>query len=120
MKSKETFIRKYGVDHPMKLDKFKYKGQYKSYTTKVKNGVIIPNDKLTEWELYRRKVRKLTERNRETLLNNWNGFDYYENNYIKDNFIYDHTDPRYPTLDHKISIMYGFKNNISAEIISYF
>lgn len=50
---------------------------------------------------------------------NWNGLDYYDNEYIKDNYsLYDRNDENYPNIDHKISVIFGFKNNISAEEIS--
>jgi hypothetical protein len=60
----------------------------------------------------------LTERNRKFLLEKWDGIDYYDGEYIKDNFNLSHTDPLFPTLDHKISIIYGFKNDIPLEDIS--
>ena len=50
---------------------------------------MISDDDLSEWLLYRRFVRRLTERNRN-----------------------------FPTVDHKISIVYGFKNNTPPEEIS--
>ncbi len=37
--------------------------------------------------------------------------------YIKDNFDLDHNDPKYPTVDHKISISYGFNNKIDPNQI---
>ena len=38
--------------------------------------------------------------------------------YIKNNFMLDKNDPSYPTIDHKISIFFGFINKISVEEIS--
>jgi len=105
-------------DHPMKIEETKNIILEKGRNTKIKNGFIVPDEKLSDWNLYRRNVRKLTERNRKTLLKNWNGFDFYDNEYIKDNFSLKHIDKNYPTLDHKISIFFGFKNNISPEDIS--
>lgn len=46
------------------------------------------------------------------------GIDYYDGEYIKDNFKYESRSPNYPTIDHKISIRYGYDNNISVDEIS--
>ena len=40
------------------------------------------------------------------------------NQYIRDNFNLHSNSNDYPTIDHKISCLYGFKNNISIDIIS--
>jgi len=69
---------------------------------------------------YRNEVRKLTRRNKKELFKNWNGLDYYDGENIKDNFNLPHIDKNYPTIDHKISIYYGYKNGITPEIISSF
>ena len=50
--------------------------------------------------------------------NKWNGYDYYDNEYIKENYKLNYNDNNYPTIDHKISIYYGFSNNIEPYIIS--
>ncbi len=115
-KTEKTFFEKYG-GHPMKTE-VKFKGSDKSKNTKIKNGYVIPDDKLDDWNLYRRNVRKITERNRDNLLDNWDGIDYYDGEYIKDNFNLIHTHVNYPTLDHKISIIYGFKNDIDPNEIA--
>jgi hypothetical protein len=60
----------------------------------------------------------LTHKNKKIIYANWNGFDYYDGEYIKNNFKYDSRSSNYPTVDHKISIRYGYDNNISAEEIS--
>jgi len=116
-KSKNTIIERYGV-HYMKLDEFKFKGTDKSKDTKIKNGFVISDENISEWEKYRRDVRKLTERNRVELFKIWDGYDYYDSEYIKDNFNFKHTHQMYPTLDHKISIIHGFKNGLKIEEIS--
>jgi len=118
IKRKETCIEKYGVNHPMKLDHFKYGVAKKTVISRKTKGDYIKDEDLTNWNLYRRNVRKLTERNRQELLDTWCGLDYYDNEYIKDNFKYKHTDLLFPSLDHKISIIYGFINNVSPEEIA--
>jgi hypothetical protein len=45
---------------------------------------------------------------KKDLLENWDGYDYYDGEYIKDNFCLYSNDKNYPTMDHKISCYYGF------------
>lgn len=78
----------------------------------------IKNEKLTEYQEYRRLVDNLTNRNKKELYENWDGYDYYDNEYIRDNFELNSGDKNYPTIDHKKSVIYGFDNNISPEEIS--
>ena len=63
-------------------------------------------------------VIRLSHKNKKILLKNWDGYDYYDGEYIKDNFNLPYHHKNYPTIDHKTSIFEGFKNNISAENIS--
>ena len=116
-KTLKTLNERYG-GHQSKVKDIMYKITSKGKVTKIKKGYMIPDDKLNDWELYRRNVRRITERNRSCLLETWDGLDYYDNEYIKDNFNLKHTDINYPTLDHKISIIYGFKNNIEPNKIA--
>ena len=73
---------------------------------------------LTEYELYRRQVDNISDRLKIELLKTWNGYDYYDNEYIKNNFNLHHLDPKYPTIDHKASVKYGYLNHIDEEIIA--
>jgi hypothetical protein len=57
-------------------------------------------------------------KNKKELIEKWNGYNYYTNEYILENFNLDSNDKNYPTIDHKNSVRYGFDNNISAEEIS--
>jgi hypothetical protein len=116
-KIKNVLFEKYGGHQTMNDDIMK-KIISKGKITKIIKGLIISDDKLSEWKLYKRNVRRMTEKNRAFLLKNWDGFDFYDNQYIKENFILPHIDRNYPTLDHKTSIFYGFINNISLEEIS--
>ena len=110
-KSEKTSILNYGTSNPMMSDKMKeIKKEYF-----IKNGFNITTD---EFELYKNKVYRLTKKNKTELLNFWNGSDYYDNEYIKDNFNLPGSHGNYPTIDHKISIFEGFKNNIEAEEIA--
>jgi len=46
------------------------------------------------------------------------GSHYYDGKYIKENLLLDKNDNLYPSIDHKIPVLYGFLNNISKEEIS--
>ena len=89
----------------------------KAKETKIKRGLIIGDDELSEWQLYRKKVSNVTNRYKKKLYEDWEGIDYYDGEYIKENIVLKHTDTKYPTIDHKISLHYGFKNNIPPEVI---
>lgn len=71
-----------------------------------------------DYILYRNECRRLTSKNVKNLLENWNGFDYYDGEYIYDNFKLEHNSPRYPTIDHKVSVYYGYVNKIDFLEIS--
>lgn len=107
-KSKETFLKNYGVEHIMKLDREVEKRL-------KKKGLILENNL---YKIYRRKVDKMTKQSKIILLNKWDGYDFYDNEYIKYNFELDYTHSNYPTIDHKISVYEGFKNNLSIEEMS--
>lgn len=106
IKMKNTKIERYG---------FYFTNSKKMIETKTKNGLIFFDKK--EWTLYKKKVDSVTRKNKKILFENWNGLDYYDNEIIKSNFCYSHTHRFYPTIDHKISVFYGFNNNIEPEVI---
>jgi len=129
-KWKETNLEKYGVENTFQSEiiKEKIKQYYRDnydgaeWNTQVKeirdkNG-WIPDEDLEGFSKYRRIVRKLTRRNKKELFEKWNGYDYYDGDYIKDNFILDAMDRDYPTIDHKISLKHGYINNFNAEDVA--
>lgn len=65
----------------------------------------------------KKKVRNKTNRVKKKLFESWNGLDYYDNENIRQNLELKYYSKKYPTIDHKISIYYGFNNNIDPEII---
>jgi hypothetical protein len=111
-KTKDTFIKKYG-GHPLKNKNI----LNKILITKIKNKSIRCYD-LNKFKDYKKRVINLTIKNRKRIFENWDGLDYYDNEYIKDNINLSFTDKLYPVVDHKISIIYGFKHNIDYNIIS--
>jgi hypothetical protein len=106
---KNIFKEKYGVEHPALLTDDD--GEYVFF----KNTWTLKADK-TEWMNYKTDVRRLTKHNIKLL--DWDGTDFYDGEYIKNNFNIYHLDSNYPTIDHKISIYEGFLKNMSIEVIS--
>jgi len=136
-KKKETSIKNYGVDHPLKtfeiMEKLRntnidnlsvpYPTMSKVVTdkilkTNIKNGRTIKMEDTEDFYKYYLLVCKYTRINKIHLLNNWDGNDYYTSEYILENFKLNSNDKKYPTIDHKKSIKYGFDNKISPEEIS--
>lgn len=126
-KIKMTKLEKYGDEcfsnsEKMVKTKFEKYGYYfnnsdKAYLTKVKNGVIKTGDILKDWQFYKREVARFTRKNKKQLFEEWDGYDYYDNELIKGYLCHTHTHRFYPTIDHKISVYFGFINNISPEEI---
>lgn len=139
-KKKKTCLEKYGVENVMLVDEIKKKGQStcfdrygeinpmfvnefiekstkKSVKTKIKKNLIIPEDKLTEFEKYRRITRRLIYKYKKELFSNWDGYDYYDGEYIKENLNLHYLDKKYPSIDHIIPIFQGFTENIDPYII---
>jgi len=112
-KMKITMFNKYGVDNISKLDKIKEIKKYKmigmgNWYKPYKNDYIK----------YRYRVDYLTKKNITQLLENWDGKDYYDNEYILPYYKLNCNNILYPTIDHKISVKSGFLSNISVEEIS--
>ncbi len=110
-KIRETSLKKYGVYNHFQVTKI---FQNKIKKSKIENEVIIPNKLLTEWHLYKNEVRKLTNRNKKELYEKWNGYDYYDDEFIIGYLSHSYINRLYPTIDHKISTYYGFINNLQA------
>ena len=113
-KSKKTCLKKYGVEYSLQSEKIREKIK----NTRINNNNQIPDCDLSDFKKYTKIVRNSTDKLRKQLFNNWDGFDYYDNEYIKDNFLLNEYNKGYPTIDHKNSIFYGFNNNISSDKIS--
>jgi hypothetical protein len=131
-KIKTTCLKLYGVEHNSQSDIIKKKKEetcFKNYGVKypAQSEVLMIKTLLTkglhiedktEYEKYRTLVYRLTKHNKKFVIEKWDGMDYYDKQYIRDNFNLKYYDANYPTIDHKISIFYGFANNITPENIS--
>lgn len=112
-KIKNTCLNKYGSNNVFGN---KIIGN-KAIDTKIINGFINSSENKTEFEKYKNIVRKITKLYKKELFEKWNGLDFYDSEYIKDNFKYNYNNRLYPTIDHKISVFYGYINNINPEEI---
>jgi len=110
----KTCLEKYGVDHQSKT----ISGQKMRKETRILKGIQIPDECVSEYRKYRLHVNRLTNIKKKSILENWNGYDYYDKEYIRDNFNLNQNDRNFPHFDHKVSVAYGFKNKISAEEIA--
>lgn len=128
VKIKKILKDKYGTEKFYEINrknkspknKFKLIDNIEEIMSEFENSESFYDNKHLEdkYLLYRNEVRRLTKYNIKRLLEKWNGFDYYDNEYIIENHNLDKNNPNYPTIDHKISVYYGFVNNISPEVIS--
>lgn len=110
-KSQETSIKNFGTKHPNQSNIIKQR----KIDYRKENGLYVETN---EFKLYHNKIDCETRKYKKELFDCWNGLDFYDDKYIKDNlFLFEGTHALYPTIDHKISIKYGFMNNIEPEII---
>jgi len=116
-----------GVKSPSDLLKYwKNTMDYKLRKEDIYNKIRQKNIKNGNWyktidneyKSYRKMVDNLTRKNIKLLLENWDGNDYYDNEYILPYYKLHYNNILYPTIDHKISVKSGFLSNISAEEIS--
>lgn len=98
---------------------FKTRKRYNNEICTVCSPVKIFHKKenKTDFEIYKSKVNNISHKNKKKLIEIWDGYDYYDKQYIKENYKLNKNDMNYPNIDHQISIAYGFKNNIAIEII---
>jgi hypothetical protein len=111
-KIKATWLERYGVDNCAKCVKI----YNKIKTTNYISGRWLKKDE-DEFSEYCRNIRNITNKNKKILFENWDGKDYYDGEYIRDNFLLESGNKDYPTIDHKMSVSYGFKNGILPEEI---
>ncbi|MCK9416086.1 VWA domain-containing protein [Candidatus Dojkabacteria bacterium] len=116
-KSQNTCLERHGEKNPMFIEKFVKESRKNQLKTKLKKGLIVPEDKLNDLEKYRKVIRRLVYKHKPILFDDWDGTDYYDNEYIKDNLSLHHLDNKYPTIDHQISVFFGFTKNIPPEIV---
>jgi len=82
----------------------------KGLETRKKNGNIIEN---YSWKQYWKRCDYLTQKIRKQMLEIWDGYDYIDGEYIKDNLKFHYSDKNYPTLDHVKPRSQCFKEGLS-------
>lgn len=114
---KQTNIIKYGCENVFQNEKIKEKIR----TKLVERGYKVLEEDYNIFKNYYKKCMSLTKINirKFNFLKSWSGYDYYDGELIIDNYkLYKPNNENYPNIDHKISIIYGFLNNIEIDIIS--
>lgn len=102
-KKKQTCLDKYGEDNYSKTSSYRKYNEDK--------GIWIKTSDVKDFILYYRKVWSETRKFKKELFDKWNGKCYYTDQILlTDKKLYN--DPLYRTIDHKISIYNGYKNNI--------
>ncbi len=112
-KSRKTCLEKYDKEYYMQTEEYAERAK----NTRIENGNQIPDSEKTNFQLYETKVLNITYKYKKELFDSWDGFDHYDNEFILYNYMLEHSCGDYPTIDHKISIHRGFKDNISPEEI---
>jgi hypothetical protein len=112
-KRKDTNIGKYGVDNIFKCEQFKKELR----ESRIKNWKIVEDNLNFEWQNYKNEVRRITRTFKQEIFENWNGCDFYDGEYIKNNLELHHNSKEFPTIDHKISVFEGFHRKIPPIII---
>jgi len=103
----KTNIERYGYKNPMKnKDVVEKYAESRRKEIKEIDGDMIK---------YRDEVRRITRKHKKELLENWDGYDFYDGEYIKDNFSLPHHHKLYPTIDHKKSIFQCYNNGVSVK-----
>jgi hypothetical protein len=105
-KNEMTNLEKYGNKHQCRNEKV----QDKILSTKLDRGLI--SNSFEDFFNYRRVVNNLTNRVKKSLYKNWDGYDYYDKDYIQENLLLGFNNIDYPTIDHKISVFIGYKEGL--------
>lgn len=115
-----TYIDKNSVGTYIDLNREELKNaiNLKGKITFVKSEDLYEDISNKDYKSYKNEVRRLSKKSIKKLYENWNGHDFYDNEYIRDYLNLPHIDNKYPSIDHKISIYHGFINDIPAEKIA--
>jgi len=103
-KQKATKLEKYGDENYNNAEI----AQEQKRKTMEENGHWIPKDKMSDWEIYKLAVRRLTEKTYKQYKDDINPNNYNRVLCGEDGY----------QLDHIISVYKGFNDNISADIIA--
>jgi hypothetical protein len=119
-KAKETCLTRYGYDNILKVPEFIRKREetrYKNWLEKIKDIDLFKKYYKEVWHETRKWIKKLYE--------TWDGLCYYTRQKLISTKEYKKLNPKQhpnsnvllPSIDHKISILFGYLNKISPEVI---
>jgi endogenous inhibitor of DNA gyrase (YacG/DUF329 family) len=86
----------------------------KMLDTKLEKGLIVDWNNAT-WKQWYRRCNSILQKRRKEMVGEWDGYDYIDNKYIKDNFNLPYYHKDYPTLDHLIPKQALFKEGYTPE-----
>lgn len=117
-KRDNSVLKKYGVENVFQCEKVKDKIKI----AMIERGEWIDyNDpRYNDYREYYRVAWNYYKSIKEEYLENWDGYDYYDMEYIKDNLNMDPNSPDFPSIDHKISIKKSYLLKISPLDVSKF
>lgn len=110
-KSRKTSMENYGTPHPSMSEERKTIQK----ENLIKKGYNVETD---EFKIFKNQTHNQTKKLKKKLLEMWDGYDYYDSEYIKNNFELPYYHGNYPTIDHKITIFEGYKMNMTKEELS--
>ena len=84
----------------------------KGLETRKKNGTLITGH---DWKQYWKKCDYLTQKIRKQMIQDWDGYDYIDGEYIRENLDLHYSHKRYPTLDHVVPRSECFKQGLTPE-----
>ena len=84
----------------------------KGLETRKENGNIITEH---SWKQYWKKCDYLTQKIRKQMIQGWDGYDYIDGEYIRENLDLHYSHKRYPTLDHVVPRSECFKQGLTPE-----
>lgn len=94
--------------------------------TNLEKGIWKTPDERSRYERYRLRVNHETNKYKKALFENWDGTDYYTGEMLLTNDEFQRMNPgihpnrnlKQPTIDHKVSVNYGFVNGLSVKEIA--
>lgn len=112
MQRNQTMLQKYGYEYNFENTNIRIKGQLKKYD----NGYWLPINQRSQYRNYWLMVMCETRRWIKEMFSKWDGTCYYTGMVLSKN-IDDLYKANYATIDHKISIKYGFEHDIPSKEI---
>jgi len=102
-KKRDDIVKnKYGVYNV--FQSVEVRDKIREKRNKSGDWIDYTNDKYSTYKEFYRVSWNYYKSIKSKFLETWDGYDFYDGEYIKDNFLLDSNDGDYPSIDHKISI----------------